>query len=245
MDQSKKILIIIPAYNEGNNIGKVIAEIKRNYPDFDLLVINDGSRDNTSEVAKETGMATVIDLSYNLGIGAAVQTGFKYAKKHNYDIAMQFDGDGQHMVSEISKVIYPVINDETDCMIGSRFVEKLEGFNSYPVRRLGIQIFKWVSLLLIGQIIKDQTSGLRAFNKEIINFLSDYYPRDYPEPEVIILLGKNKFRIKETFTQMRERQGGISSIPDYRGPYYMLKVLLSMFMAAIRERRKEEIKHDY
>jgi len=241
LKNKKKVLIIIPAFNEENNIGGVIEGIKQYHPDFDLLVINDGSKDNTSQVAKETGKAVVIDLSYNLGIGAAVQTGFKYAKRHIYDVAMQFDGDGQHMVSEIIKVIGPVINNETDCMIGSRFVENLESFKSSILRRLGIHIFEWVSLILIGQKIKDQTSGFRAFNKDIIHFLADYYPRDYPEPEVIILLGKNKFRIKEVFTQMRERQGGISSIPNYRGPYYMMKVLLSMFMAAIRERKREEI----
>lgn len=240
--KNKKILIIIPAYNEEKNIAEVIYSIKDQHPEFDLVVINDGSSDKTSEAAKQTGLAVVIDLSYNLGIGAAVQTGFKYARKHDYDVVMQFDGDGQHMVSEISKVIEPVINNETDCMIGSRFVEKLESFRSSFLRRIGIQTFEWFSYILIGQKIKDQTSGFRAYNKEIINFLADYYPRDYPEPEVIILIGKNQFRIKETFTQMRKRQGGISSIPNYRGPYYMMKVLLSMFMAALRERKKEELK---
>lgn len=237
-------MIIIPAYNEAENIVGIIKEIKSTYPEYDILVINDGSMDTTGRKAQNTGKATVINLSYNLGIGAAVQTGFKYARKHNYDITLQFDGDGQHMVSEISKIIEPVARGETDCMIGSRFIQNLKGFKTTFLRRIGIRVFEYVSYILIGQKIKDQTSGFRAFNKEIINFLADYYPRDYPEPEIIILLGKNKFRLKEVFTQMRERQGGISSIPNHRGPFYMMKVLLSMLMASIREKRIDRFPGD-
>lgn len=235
--KGKKILIIIPAYNEAENILSIINEIKNTYPDFDILVVNDGSGDSTGRIARHTGKAKVINLAYNLGIGAAVQTGFKYAKKHGYDVAMQFDGDGQHMVPEIIKIVEPVVKGEVDCMIGSRFIQNLSNYKTSMMRRLGIYIFEIASFVLIRQLIKDQTSGFRAYNKEIIHFLSEYYPRDYPEPEIIILLGKNKFRLGEVFTQMRERQGGISSIPDHKGPYYMIKVLLAMFMAAIREKR--------
>jgi glycosyltransferase involved in cell wall biosynthesis len=206
-------------------------------------VVNDGSKDPTGRVAKFTGQAKVINLPFNLGIGAAVQTGFKYAKKHNYDIALQFDGDGQHMVPEIHKIVDPVANDETDCMIGSRFVQDLDNYKTSPLRRIGIRIFEVASYLLIGQKIKDQTSGFRAYNKEIIHFMAKYYPTDYPEPEVIILLGKNGFRMKEVFTQMRERQGGISSIPLSKGPFYMAKVLLAMIMAALREKRTKAPKN--
>ncbi|MCF8230128.1 MAG: glycosyltransferase family 2 protein [Bacteroidales bacterium] len=234
---SLKVLIIIPAYNEEDNIVGVIHEIHEDFPNFYILVINDGSIDNTSELARSTGLARVIDLPVNMGIGAAVQTGFKYAHKNGYDITLQFDGDGQHMVKEISKIVDPVIQGDVDMMIGSRFVQNLESYKSQPVRRLGIKIFNFISYLLIRQRIKDQTSGFRAFNKELIGFLAKYYPVDYPEPEVIILLGKNGFKIGEVFTQMRERQGGASSIPLSRGPFYMTKVLLAMFMAALREKR--------
>ncbi len=232
-----KVLIIIPAFNEADNIEGVISEIHADYPGYDILVINDGSEDETAELAKATGNATVIDLPVNLGIGAAVQTGFKYARKHDYDVALQFDGDGQHMVKEMAKIINPILDNEVDLMIGSRFVQNLESYKAQPMRRLGIKIFDFVSYVLIGQRIKDQTSGFRAYNKELIRFLARYYPVDYPEPEVIILLGKNGYKIGEVFTQMRERQGGASSIPLSRGPFYMTKVLLAMFMAAIREKR--------
>lgn len=215
----------------------MIDEIHHNFRKYDILVVNDGSLDQTGKLARQTHKASVIDLPFNLGIGAAVQTGFKYAFRHNYDIALQFDGDGQHMVNEISKIVSPVLDKKVDCMIGSRFIQNLDNFKSHPIRRIGIKLFGYISYLLIGQRIKDQTSGFRAFNKELIGFLARYYPTDYPEPEVIILIGKNGFRIGEVFTQMRERQGGVSSIPIARGPFYMSKVLLAMLMAALREKR--------
>ncbi len=233
-----RVLIIIPAYNEAENIAEIIHSLNDNYPDYDILVVNDGSKDGTGRLAKNTGKARVINHSHNLGIGGAVQTGFKYAVKHNYDIAIQFDGDGQHMVHEICKIVEPIKHNEADCMIGSRFVQNLEKIKTAPLRRAGIRIFEFASLILIGQKIRDQTSGFRAYNKKVIKFLSDYYPTDYPEPEIIILLGKNGFSMKEVFTQMRERQGGITSIPLHRGPYYMAKVLLAMLMSALRERKK-------
>lgn len=232
-----KILIIIPAYNESENITAIIHEISSTYPDYHILVVNDGSTDSTGRIAKFTGKARVVNLAFNLGIGAAVQTGFKYAKKNGYDIAMQFDGDGQHMVPEIKKIVEPLIRGEADCMVGSRFIQEFKSYKTTPLRRLGIWIFEYASWLLIGQKIKDQTSGFRAYNKEIIAFLCKYYPTDYPEPEIIVLLGKNGFRIREVFTQMRERQGGISSISTSNGVFYMIKVLLAMFMAALREKR--------
>ncbi len=243
MVDGKKILIIIPAYNEAECITDIIYEIRNTYPGYDILVVNDGSTDATGRLAKYTNKAIVVNLPYNLGIGGAVQTGFKYAKKHNYDVALQFDGDGQHMVGEIRKIVDPVLRNETDCMIGSRFVQNLGEFKPILLRRIGIRIFEISSYLLAGQKIKDQTSGFRAYNKDIINFLSSYYPVDYPEPEIIVLLGKNGFRLKEVYTQMRERQGGISSIPVQKGPYYMIKVLLSMLMATLRQKRIKNRNH--
>lgn len=230
----KNILIIVPAYNEEENIREVILKLHRQNSDWDILVVNDASRDLTSRIARETGLATVIDLPYNLGIGGCVQTGFRYASQNNYDIALQFDGDGQHSAEEIQKLLGLVRSGEADVAIGSRFSQQHDGFKSSPFRRIGIRIFEWYSFLLIRQRITDHTSGFRSYNRKAIHFLAENYPNDYPEPEVVILLGRNGFRIRETFTQMHERQGGVSSIPLTKGPYYMIKVMLAMFMASIR-----------
>lgn len=232
--EKKDVLIIIPVYNESANIKELIFELNSNYPDSDILVVNDCSTDNSGEIAESTKLATVINLPINLGIGGCVQTGFKYAKKHNYNYALQFDGDGQHQVSEIKKIINPLKKGEADVVIGSRFNTKHNGYTTDKTRRIGIKIFEYLSYLLIKQRITDHTSGFRAYNKATINFLADNYPTDFPEPEVVINLGKNKFKIIEVFTQMMERQGGVSSIPLAKGPYYMIKVILSMIMASLR-----------
>lgn len=231
-----KILIIVPAYNEAENIRGVIHKLRSVNDKWDVLVINDCSIDNTSAIARETGHAVVLDLSVNLGIGGCVQTGFRYARKYGYDYALQFDGDGQHSAEEIHKLLSIVMNNEADAAIGSRFRQKHDGFKSSHSRRIGIRIFEFFSFLLIHQRITDHTSGFRAYNRKALSFLADHYPSDYPEPEVVILLGRNGFKIKETFTQMHERQGGVSSIPLTKGPYYMIKVMLAMFMSAIRSK---------
>lgn len=229
-----EVLIIVPAYNEAANIEKVLHELTSAEGEWDIAVINDSSRDDTSQIAKKTGLATVIDLPYNLGIGGCVQTGFKYAKKMGYNVALQFDGDGQHNADEIHKLLQIVRSGEADVAIGSRFAQKHSGFKSSFLRRIGIRLFEYFSFILIRQRITDHTSGFRAYNRKALCFLSEYYPTDYPEPEVVILLGRNGFIMKEAFTQMHERKGGISSIPVHKGPYYMTKVMLSMFMASIR-----------
>lgn len=231
-----KTLIIIPVYNEAENIQQVIGALVAEKQPWDILVVNDASTDNSAEIARKTGLAEVISLPFNLGIGGSVQTGFKYARNHRYDIALQFDGDGQHRVEEIFKLLNIVRFGEADVAIGSRFNRKHDGFRSSPLRRMGIKIFEWFSFILIRQRVTDHTSGFRAFNRKAIEFLAENYPSDYPEPEAVVLLGKNGFIMKEVFTQMRERQGGISSISAFKGPYYMIKVLLSMFMASIRSK---------
>jgi len=232
----KKILIIVPAYNEADNIRAVIHKLHAENVDWDVLVINDASSDDTNVIAHETGHAEVINLPFNLGIGGCVQTGFRYARNNDYDFALQFDGDGQHSAEEIHKLLDIVMNDEADVAIGSRFSRKHNGYKSSSFRRVGIRVFEWLSFLLINQHITDHTSGFRAYNRKAVHFLADHYPSDYPEPEVVILLGKNGFRMKETFTQMHERKGGVSSIPLTKGPYYMIKVMLAMFMSAIRSK---------
>jgi glycosyltransferase involved in cell wall biosynthesis len=232
----KKILIIVPAFNEAENIRGVIHKLHKENEAWDVLVINDASTDDTSSIARKTGHAEIIDLPYNLGIGGCVQTGFRYARNKGYDVALQFDGDGQHSAEEIHKLLKIVTCREADVAIGSRFRQKHDGFKSSWFRRMGIRFFEWFSFMLIRQRITDHTSGFRAYNRKAFNFLADHYPSDYPEPEVIILLGKNGFKIKETFTQMHERKGGVSSIPLAKGPYYMIKVMLAMFMSSIRSK---------
>jgi glycosyltransferase involved in cell wall biosynthesis len=231
-----KTLIIIPVYNESASIGSIIDEVNEAFPEYDILVVNDASTDESSAIVRENAKAVLVDLPYNLGIGGAVQTGFKYAREHGYDLALQFDGDGQHQVSEIKKLIDEIDETEADVVIGSRFNEKTAAFTTHTLRRIGIKIFQLFSYLLIRQRITDHTSGFRAYNRRALYFLADHYPTDYPEPEVVILLGRNHFVMKEVFTQMLRRQGGVSSIPLAKGPYYMIKLLLAMFMASIRSR---------
>lgn len=233
---SKKVLIIIPAYNEEANIDHVIKTLFEEGSRYEVVVINDGSKDNTQQEAEKSGLATVINLPVNLGIGGGVQTGFKYAKYNEFDIAIQFDGDGQHLASELPKVIEPLSQGHCDVCIGSRFVQKTEGFQSTFLRRMGIKVFEILNSLLIGQRITDNTSGFRAYNKSAIRFLSCNYPADYPEPEAVVLLGKNDFTIKEVSVEMKEREGGVSSISGLKSAYYMIKVILAVIMSASRKK---------
>lgn len=233
---NERILVIIPAYNESDNIKNVLQQLHQHNPALDCVVINDGSKDDTQTQAESTGLAVVIELPANLGIGGAVQTGFKYALYHNYDYAIQFDGDGQHLAREIPTLLEPLRHQRCDVTIGSRFIQKNLGFQSTFMRRIGIRIFSHLNKLLIKQKITDSTSGFRAFNKEAIAMLATNYPTDYPEPECVILLGKNNFLIQEVSVEMAERQGGTSSISGLKSAYYMIKVILSMLMTAKRKK---------
>lgn len=229
-----KILVIVPAFNEEKNIMKVISSLYSENPSWDILVINDCSEDNTLKVAESSGKAFVVDLCTNIGIGGTVQTGFKYAQKNNYDIAVQFDGDGQHVAGEITKLLKPILENKCDVAIGSRFLVKHSGYKSTPFRRFGIRIFQMVNTILINQKITDNTSGFRAYNKNSIKFLSENYPSDYPEPESVILLKRNNFRILETYTEMKERKEGKSSISGLKNFVYMINVLLAVLMNSVR-----------
>jgi hypothetical protein len=234
-EKRAEILVIIPAYNEERNIANVIADLKSLDIVLDIVVINDGSRDRTSRIARSSGQAQVIDLPKNLGIGGAVQTGFKYAARNSYEIAIQFDGDGQHLAVEIPKLLKALQARETSMVIGSRFLDEQAGYRSTFVRRIGIRLFRVVNSVLIGRRITDNTSGFRAYDHRAIVFLSRHYPVDYPEPEAVILLGRNRFGIAEVYTRMAERQGGGSSIAGVTGLYYMIKVLLAILMTALRK----------
>ena len=214
MENNVKILIVVPAYNEEDNIIGVIDSLIYECNYADILVINDGSKDNTEQKARSKNVK-VISQKLNLGIGGTVQTGFKFASKYNYDIVVQFDGDGQHNAFEIKRLIIPIIENLADVVIGSRFLNK-GGFQSTFLRRLGIKIFEYINSILINQKITDNTSGFRAYNKKAIDFLADNYPQDFPEPEAIIILGKKNLKLIEIPVIMNERSKGKSSITGFK-----------------------------
>jgi glycosyltransferase involved in cell wall biosynthesis len=236
MRDKLKIAIIIPCFNEQDNVVSLFHEINsisipNDYVLFPIF-INDCSTDQTKEILK-TNQIPHLNLAVNLGIGGAVQTGFKYAKKNNFDIAIQMDGDGQHPPSELFKIIEPLIHNQADVVIGSRYLTK-EGFQSTRLRRTGINYFKWLNKKLSGLTIHDSTSGYRAYNKKALEVVCNYYPDEYPEPEAIILFALHKLMVKEVPVTMRERQGGVSSIKTYKTIYYMFKVTLGIIFLYIR-----------
>lgn len=232
MDRSK-ILIIIPAFNEENNIGHVISSLNKEFPHADILVVNDGSWDKTGQIAKATGVM-VIDLPYNLGIGGAMQTGYRYAVVNNYDIAVQVDGDGQHPADKVKRLVQVVADGEADMALGSRFVVN-GGYTPTRLRMIGMTYFSGLLSLILRQRIADTTSGFRAVNKRVIDFFSRYYPEDYPEVEAIVLLHKSGFKIKEVSVYMKDRADGRSSITPFRSLYYMVKVSLAIFIEMLRK----------
>ncbi|MCR8636744.1 glycosyltransferase family 2 protein [Paenibacillus radicis (ex Xue et al. 2023)] len=231
----EKILIVVPAYNEQNNIQKVIWDIRESGADYDILVINDCSLDGTSVNARKAEGVKVVDLPYNLGIGGAVQTGFKYAWANGYDYMVQVDGDGQHMPKEVIKLYEAMVQSGSDMVIGSRFLD-IKSFQTTWSRRLGIKVFYYLFRLLIKTRVTDSTSGFRMYNRKSIQLLSKYYPDDYPEPDAIILLKKHGLRISEVGVEMKEREHGTSSITPIKSPYYMAKVILSIFFSYTRTR---------
>jgi len=234
-----KIAAIIPAYNEEKSIVAVINSINelKDRLDITAIVINDCSTDETSFIASKTN-CIVLNLPVNLGIGGAVQTGFKYALQNNFDIAIQVDGDGQHPPEEIPRLIQPIINNEADVVIGSRFIEK-DGFQSSYIRRQGIKYFKLLNKFLVSVEVMDSTSGFRAINRKALEVVDDYYPDEYPEPEAIILYAFNHLTIKEIPVKMRERQGGVSSINSFSSIYYMIKVTLAIISTYVRLKPKK------
>ena len=239
---NKKILMIIPAYNEEECILKTCGDIekynKENKTNYEFIVINDGSTDKTGKILDENKIPH-IDLVKNLGIGGAVQTGYKYAYDNDYDIAIQYDGDGQHDVSYVKDIIKPLIEEKCDMCIGSRFVKKdKKGFKSTAARRLGIKIITAEIALFAGKKITDPTSGFRASNKRVIKLFANDYPTEYPEPVSEVFLLKNKYKILEEKVVMKERQGGKSSIHAWKNIYYMINVSISMFIESIKRKRK-------
>lgn len=223
-----KVLIIIPAYNEEKSIEKVVENLEKNYPQYDYLIVNDGSKDRTEEICQKNHY-NYVSLPVNLGIGGGVQTGYLYATKNDYDIAIQIDGDGQHDPAYIEKLITPIIAGEADMTIGSRFIEK-EGFQTSFMRRLGINIIRFVIKMCCGVTITDTTSGFRASSKDLTKFFSENYAQDYPEPEAIVTSVLNGYRVKEVPVIMNERKAGVSSINALKSVYYMVKVSLALIV---------------
>jgi glycosyltransferase involved in cell wall biosynthesis len=235
-----RVLVVVPCYNEEESIRAVVESINGvaipgNTP-IDVLVVNDCSTDKTLTILKELN-CQYLDLPVNLGIGGAMQAGYKYAYQHGYTVAVQMDGDGQHPARELHKILAPIFADEADVVIGSRFLIK-EGFQSSVVRRIGIKYFRWLNQFLIGVTVHDSTSGFRAFNARALQLANEYYPDEYPEPESIVQFGLSSLRIKEVAVTMQERQGGVSSIDTSRALYYMLKVTLGILFVYIRLSRK-------
>jgi glycosyltransferase involved in cell wall biosynthesis len=230
-----KTLIIIPAYNEEASIPGVIRDLREYVPTVDVIVVNDGSRDATSRIARSMGVK-VLDLPFNLGIGGAVQAGYLYALENGHDVAVQFDGDGQHCACEIKKLTGPLAAGKADLVVGSRFLASGE-YRTPVFRRLGIGIFSFVLSRVLGKKITDSTSGFRAANRRVIEFFARTYPDDYPEVESLVLLHKMNMRIEEAPAAMRERTGGKSSITPIRSIYYMAKVLMAIFIDLMKRVR--------
>lgn len=226
-----RVLMIIPAYNEELNILNTVNTIKK-YKKLDYIVINDGSLDNTKRVLVDNKI-NHIDLINNLGIGGAVQTGYKYAYYNDYDIAIQFDGDGQHDINYVHKLIDPIENEGIDMVVGSRFVGDDSIFKSTKVRRLGINILSFLIKILTDKKIKDTTSGYRAVNKKIIEKFAFDYAFEYPEPITNLQVIGNGYKVKEVSVGMKERKFGKSSINFYKSIYYMLNVGLTMLIVGI------------
>jgi glycosyltransferase involved in cell wall biosynthesis len=232
--ESRRRVAVIPAFNEEGSVGRVIDEIRTFDPGFEVVVVDDGSVDRTSDVAAARG-AHVVRLPFNLGIGGAVQTGYRYAYEHGFDLAVQVDGDGQHDPGELPKLLGPLLNGEADMIVGSRFAG--EGQYRAPFfRRVGIRLFAAILSLIVGQRVTDTTSGFRAVNRKGIKLFAGDYPHDYPEVEATVMVARHRLRLLEVPVQMRERSAGRSSINALDSIYYMVKVLLAIFVNLFRRR---------
>jgi glycosyltransferase involved in cell wall biosynthesis len=235
MSPASLYLAVVPAYNESATIVDVIEALREHAPEFDTLVVDDGSTDDTHALASGAG-ARVLRLPFNVGIGGAVQTGFVYAREHGYEYLAQVDGDGQHDSVELERLVTTMEEGAVDMVCGSRF---LTDDYSYPApisRRTGIHIFAFLLSRIVGMHISDPTSGFRLYNRRAIELFAYHYPHDYPEVEAVLLLHYHHLRIRETPVRMYTRGGGTSSITTGKSAYYMVKVLLALFVGLGRRR---------
>ena len=230
-----RVLLVIPAYNESESIVGTVETVRA--AGYDYVVVNDGSSDNTLALCREHGF-NVLDLPLNLGIGGAVQAGHKYALAHDYDVDIQFDGDGQHDVNSIP-VLLEGIERGADLVVGSRFISEANTFRSSAIRRAGIWWLKQVLRVSTGMTFTDSTSGFRASNRRTIEAFCAYYPSDYPEPESLAYAIHRGLSVEEVPVVMHERQGGTSSISATSAMYYMIKVSLAILFSSSRHKKRQ------
>lgn len=228
-----RVVAVVPAWNEAGAIGQVVDSLHAFDPTIDVVVIDDGSTDETAAVAEAHG-ATVLRLPFNVGIGGAVQTGFKYAVEQDYDLAVRLDGDGQHDPTELPKLIEPIERGEADLVIGSRFVDEGGSYRPPFARRVGIRVFARLVSLLGGQRVTDTTSGFIALDRVGIQLFAEVYPHDYPEVEATLVALRSGLRLAQVQVEMRERESGSSSITFVRSLYYIVKVMLALLVASLR-----------
>jgi glycosyltransferase involved in cell wall biosynthesis len=227
-----KRIAIVPAHNEERNIGRVLDELHAFDVGLDVVVVSDGSADATAEIAEAHG-AHVIRLPFNLGIGGAVQTGFRYAWEEGYELVVRVEGDGQHDPAQLDRVLAPVLADDADIVVGSRFAGG-EGYRSSATRRIGIRLLAWIVSAIARQRVTDTTSGFQALNRRAIALFAADYPHDYPEVEGMVMTIKHRLRLQEVAVTMRVREHGRSSIGAVASVYYMAKVLLALFVGLFR-----------
>lgn len=228
-------LAVVPAYNESATIVDVIEALRRDAPEFDTLVVDDGSTDSTDVLARAAG-AKVLRLPFNVGIGGAVQTGFVYAREHGYDFLAQVDADGQHDAEELERLIVAMEEEDVDVVCGSRFLTDDHRYPAPISRRTGIHIFAFLLSRIVGTRVSDPTSGFRLYNRRAIELFAFDYPHDYPEVEAVLILYHHHLSMRETPVRMYTRGGGISSISTGKSAYYMVKVLLALFVGLGRRR---------
>jgi glycosyltransferase involved in cell wall biosynthesis len=226
-------IAIVPARNEAGAIGRVVREIVAFDRGLEVVVIDDASTDRTAAVAEQAG-AQVVRLPFNLGIGGAVQTGFRYALAHGFELAVRLDGDGQHDARELGKVIEPILAGEADIVVGSRFAARDGHYKGPLTRRVGSRIFAAIVSMLVRQRVTDTTSGFQALNRRGIALFAADYPHDYPEVEATVMVHRHRLRLREVPVTMRERSTGSSSITAFRSVYYIAKVSLALFVGLFR-----------
>lgn len=228
-----KTLVVLPAYNEAGSIGAVLRSVRANVPEADILVIDDGSSDDTAAEARTQGATFVAIHACNLGIGGAVQTGLRFALQHGYDHLARLDSDGQHPPAEIPALLAAIRDNDLDLVVGSRFLSK-EGFQSSALRRVGIRFLSLLGLMLTGTRLRDVTSGFRVYSRDAVRTLVVDYPTDYPEPDELVLLLARGLKVAEHSVEMQGRDAGQSSISGLHSIFYVAKVSLSMCMTRLR-----------
>jgi glycosyltransferase involved in cell wall biosynthesis len=234
-----KVVVLIPAFNEGRQIAGVVDRVRSAAPDCDIVVVNDGSRDDTAAAAAAVG-ATVVSHPFNMGYGVTIQTGYKYAAAHGYDFLVQIDGDGQHDPACIPRLLAPVMAGETDFAIGSRFLKE-KSYDPSLVRRFGMVLFRGLVSLITGTRITDSTSGFQAFNREVIRFFTgEVFPCDYPDADMLIALHRAGFSIREVPVRMFANVEGKSMHSGWKPLYYIFKMFLSIFVTLLRRRERRD-----